>query len=978
MSSTPAIVSGRAPARLRGRGDRFTLASIPADDATAPLAGGSTGPDATAADAGLSQGTSLGRYVVLGRLGAGGAGSVYAAYDTQIDRRVALKILHTHEDAEGWSARWDRIVREARLLGKLNHPNVVTIYDVAAADVGGEELGFIAMELVDGADLGHWLDATPRSVAQIVAVFLDAARGLQAAHAEGIVHGDFKPANVLVGDDGRARVSDFGVARLYADVTRDEPEGDATGPLQTGRSTMGHVAGTPYYMAPEQHDGRPPDARSDIYALCLTLHEALYGRRAFEATTYEGLALQKSEGPPPMESGERRVPPWLRRVLARGLDPDPGGRFADVAALVGALDRPASSRGAKMVAAVGFVGLTAAATVWLRPVPAQQARCEGAARHLEGVWDERVSHDVDAALRGTGLAYAGDVSDRTRATLDGYALAWTKAHTHACEATARGEQSEQMLDRRMQCLDDRRRSLSALAEVLADAPDDGVVRNAPDAARALPAIDPCDDLARLAAAPVQDPASAGVRDAIARAYAWADVGRYADAHKAAEAAQALAADDDDAALQAEVALAVGSMQARVGEHEAAAQTLQRAHFAAQRARADFTAAEAAVRLVAVVGDNLRRSEAGLLWGEHATAAIERAGGDAQLTTQLDTHLGTLYTHVPDLEAAEAAYRRAEAAEVAAHGEDAPELTVILNGLGSVAVARKDYAAAREHYQRALDIKRAHLGPGHPSLGTTWLNLGIAAKNLGQYEEARARYEAARDLWEAALGPDHPSLGTVHNNLGTLAAAQSEPAMAKAEYETACRIWEGALPPDHPDVSMCLMNLGATVRELGDLDRARELISRSLQLRRQRLGETHPFIAITHVNLGDVELEAHDPAAALVHFEAARDVWAQAHDPDHADHAYALTGIGRAHMDMGHPELGIAALERAVQLRDPETVEPRLAASSRFILARAMVQAGLDRAKAREVALDAKRLFETVDGTREPVDEVAQWLADNPA
>ena len=963
---------------MRRRDDPFTLASIPADDATAPLQGGSTGPDAAAADAGLRQGTTLGRYVVLGRLGAGGAGSVYAAYDTQIDRRVALKVLHTHEDAEGWSARWDRIVREARLLGKLNHPNVVTIYDVAAADAEGDELGFIAMELVDGADLGQWLDASPRSPTQIVAVFLDAARGLQAAHAEGIVHGDFKPANVLVGDDGRARVSDFGVARLYADVTRDGPGAEATGPVPSARSTIGHVAGTPYYMAPEQHDGGTPDARSDIYALCLTLHEALYGRRAFEATTYEGLALQKSEGPPPMESGERGVPPWLRRVLARGLDPDPASRFPDVAALVAALDRPTTSRGARMAAAVGFVGLTAAATVWLRPVPAQQERCEGAARHLEGVWDDEVSHDVDAALRGTELSYAGDVSDRTRATLDGYALAWTKAHTRACEATAQGEQSDQMLDRRMQCLDDRRRSLSALAQVLAEAPDDGVVRNAPDAARALPAIDACDDLSRLASAPTQDPAAAGVRDEIARAYAWADVGKYADARKAAEAAQALACDDADPALRAEVALAVGSMQTRVGEHEAAAATLQQAHFAAQRARADLTAAEAAVRLVTVVGDNLRRPEAGLLWGEHAAAAIDRAGGDAPLSIQLDTHLGTVYTHVPDLEAAEAAYRRAEAAQIAAHGEDAPELTVILNGLGSVAIARKDYAAARAHYQRALEIKRAHLGPGHPSLGTTWLNLGIVAKNLGDYEEARARYEAARDLWETALGPDHPSLGTVHNNLGTLAGAQAEPAMAKTEYETACRIWEASLPPDHPDLSMCLMNLGSTARELGNLDRARELITRSLKLRRQRLGDTHPFIAITHVNLGDVELEAKSPAAALVHFEAAREVWAQAHGPDHPDHAYALTGIGRAHMDMGHPELAIASLQQAVQLRDPETVEPRLAASSRFILARAMMEAGVDKAKAREVALEAKRLFATVDGTREPVDEVAQWLAENPA
>lgn len=960
---------------MRPARDRFTLASIATDDATAPLSGeGTTGPDAADPDAGLSQGTTLGRYVVLGRLGAGGAGSVYAAYDTQIDRRVALKALHTQEDAEGWTARWDRIVREARLLGKLNHPNVVTIYDVAHEG----ELGFIAMELVDGADLGQWLDARARSVAEIVAVFVGAARGLQAAHAEGIVHGDFKPANVLVGDDGRARVSDFGVARLYADITHDEPEGEATGQLQTGRGTVGHVAGTPYYMAPEQHDGQPPDARSDIYALCLTLHEALYGQRVFEATTYEGLALQKSEGPPALEAGPRRVPTWLRRALTRGLAPNPDQRFADVAELLAALDRPSTSRGARMAAAVGFVGLTAAATVWLRPVPAASAQCDGAARHLDGVWDETVAQQVDDALHARQVSYAADVSERTRATLDDYARAWTRAHTRACEATARGEQSEQMLDRRMQCLHDRRRALSALSQVLRDAPDDGVVRKAPDAARALPAIDACDDLSQLTAAPAHDPAADGVRDEIARAYAWADVGRYDDAMKAAEAAQAMTEAEGDPALQAELALAVGSMQGRVGEHDTARQTLQRAHFTAQRARADRIAAEAAVRLVTVVGDNLRRTQEGLLWGEHAGAAIERAGDDPQLQIQLETHLGTVYTHVPDLEAAEAAYRRAEAAQIAAHGEDAPELTVILNGLGSVAIGRKDYATAREHYQRALQIKRTHLGPTHPSLGTTWLNLGIAAKNLGEYDEARGRYEAARDLWEVALGPEHPSLGSVYNNLGTLAAAQAEPAMAKTAYENACRIWEAALPADHPDVSMCLMNLGAAERELGNLDRARELVTKSLKLRREQLGDAHPFIAITHVNLADIELASNDPRAALVHFEAARDVWAQTHGPDHPDHAYALTGIGRAYMDMGQPQSAVEPLTRAVQLRNPDTVEPRMAASSRFILARAMMEADVDRPRAREIALEAKQLFESVDGTREPVDEVAQWLAENPA
>lgn len=958
------------------RGDRgFTLAGIGSSDATAPLSGHTTRPEPADASSGLHQGSTLGRYVVLSRLGSGGAGSVYAAYDTQIDRRVALKILHAAEGetANAWSQRWDRVVAEARLLGKLNHPNVVTVYDVDTVD----DVSFIAMELVDGQDLASWSEAAPRSLQEVLAVFVGAAQGLRAAHAGGIVHGDFKPANVLVGADGRARVSDFGVARVQAEVTRENAEHSHDGELESSASsTLGHLPGTPFYMAPEQHDGRPPDPRSDIYSLCLALHEVAYGRRAFQATTFGALALAKEEGPPPAPADARSLPAWLRQVLTRGLAPDPSDRFADVGELLAALDRPSRSSRARLTAAIGVVGLTLGATAWLRA--AEDEPCQGAARHLVDVWDDAAKARVRDTMLGTEVSYAADTWERTEELLDEYAGSWVDMHTRACEATQRGEQSSALLDRRMHCLERKRGSLSALVEVLAEAPDAAVVRNSPDAARELPGLEACDDTERMleGPAPAEDPARPGVEDELARAYALAAVGKYDEALKAALAAQTRSPAIDDDPLKAEVMLAVGSMQARTGAHEVARESLEAAHFGAERAHADRTAAEAAVRLVSVVGDSLRRSEAGLVWGQHADAAIGRAGDDPILRAQLDAHLGTVFTQAARLDEAEAAFARAEAAHVERFGEHAPELTVVINGLGGVAVERKDYAAARRHYERALEIKRRHLGPRHPSLGTTWLNLGIAAKNLGEYEEARGRYEMVRDLWEEALGPEHPSLGVVHNNLGTLASATGEDATARDEYSRACEIWRAALEPDHPDVSLCLMNLGSAERALGNLERARSLLGEALELRRARLGDEHPFIAITHINLGDVELEAKDPAAALRHFELARAVWEAALPADHPDHAYALSGIGRAHLDLGRAAEAIEPLERAVALRSADEIEPRLAATSRFMLARALVAAGRDRGPARALALEAQGLFASAGGTHEASDEVAQWLSEN--
>ncbi|HET6583005.1 MAG TPA: serine/threonine-protein kinase, partial [Nannocystaceae bacterium] len=225
----------------------------------------------------LARGTTLGRYVVLERIGSGGMGVVYAAYDPQLDRKVALKLLHAREERDGDSGGRARVLREAQAMARLSHPNVVAVHDVGVVD----DTLFVAMEFVEGVTLGHFIAAGSRRWNEVLDVFEPAGRGLAAAHAAGLVHRDFKPDNVMIGNDGRVRVMDFGLARAAAEITTESSEGSGGSIVELSGvdrlTRTGALVGTPAYMAPELLAGGNADARSDQFAFCVALHRALYG-----------------------------------------------------------------------------------------------------------------------------------------------------------------------------------------------------------------------------------------------------------------------------------------------------------------------------------------------------------------------------------------------------------------------------------------------------------------------------------------------------------------------------------------------------------------------------------------------------------------------------------------------------------------------------------------------------------------------------
>ena len=282
----------------------------------------------------------LGRFMLLRKLGAGGMGTVFAAYDEQLDRRVALKLLHPREGDH--AVQRQRVLREAQAMARLSHPNVVQVYEV-------EQIGsqiFIAMEYVEGMTLTQWTQQN-HPWREVLHLYRQAGQGLVTAHQAGLVHRDFKPDNVLLGGDARPRVADFGLARAEGETAPAAPTADSppvspasgSGSLLASPLTMaGVVVGTPAYMSPEQHLGQPADARSDQFSFCVALYEALYKELPFAGETLAELSLNVIEGrlKPPSEHSE--IPPPIGRALLRGLANKPADRFPSMAELLTALD----------------------------------------------------------------------------------------------------------------------------------------------------------------------------------------------------------------------------------------------------------------------------------------------------------------------------------------------------------------------------------------------------------------------------------------------------------------------------------------------------------------------------------------------------------------------------------------------------------------------------------------------------------------
>jgi tetratricopeptide (TPR) repeat protein len=849
-------------------------------------------------------------------------GVVYSAYDPQLDRRVAIKVIRSDAGAETEAGR-ARLLREAQAMAKLSHPNVITVYDVGTA---GQAV-FLAMELVEGVTLRAWSEARRRSWRAIRDACVQAGRGLSAAHAVGLVHRDYKPDNVIV-DGTRARVGDFGLATALRSV---EPTGSAavgsTGMPSGGSTTRsGAWVGTPAYVSPEQLAGARPDARSDQYAFCVASYEVLCGTHPFAAPTFEALVERVEEGrvEPPVG---RDVPRWLVAALIRGMQRRPGDRFSDMDALLVAMQRDLRRRaGARAVGVAALVvGTSAAAYVVGARTETVEAPCGGAADAIAPVWGDERAGEVEATFVAGRPRYGAQVARAVVGSIDAWADGWVRMHEDACEATrVRREQSEARLDLRMACLSGQRRELDALVSRFATG-DPMVVDHAVTAVMALPDVEACGDVDGLGAivALPGDRALAeeleSIRAAAAEAWALLRTGRYEDGADRARALVERATATGYGPVIAEVQLLAAHAARQRGEIEPAREAALESLLAAQASGHDRVVAQAWTAQLEIAGAAGRFSSAVEL-GRHAAAAVARLGSPVSLEAPLRNAMGVVFDNLGRYDEAERELGRALELRRAGHDEDGPEVAAVLTNLGNLARNRRAYADALALHREALAIDQRVLGDEHPAIGRHLHNVARLLLVTGKRDEALESYQRALALEIADIGPASVAVARTHNSLGLLFAAEGDAERAMAEYEQALAIHAGH---EHPERGIVLYNIGLLRAAAGDHEGALRWYGQARPIIEQGSGGSSRRYAELVLATADARLARGQRVEARAGYVEARGLVTALGDASLALRVEAgLAASESSAPDRGGSSVGRKRATPSAERGEPETPETR--------------------------------------------------------
>ena len=822
---------------------------------------------------------------MLDALGQGAMGSVYTAFDPDLDRRVALKVVSPREHEHP-----SDLSREARVLAKLDHPNVATIFDVGF----WEEQLFIAMERVDGGDLDAWLK-DDHSPTEILDLLLQAGHGLQAAHARGVVHRDFKPSNVLVGTDGRVRVADFGLARLGP----DEGAAPAPGDSMRGVFDSQHaVAGTPIYMAPELSAGEPASARSDQYAFCVTAHWALARTMPCDGST-ASLPLH----------------PEARRAIARGLAPDPTQRFESMDALLATLSPPRRRRRVWFAGgiAVGVLSGAVAVASIAGPVESKDD-CEAAARAFEDRYraDRRATlHD---ALASAPLPYASSAARRADAALTEFGREWTDAYHHACALP--------VPDAATRCLDAQAAQHDALWNALEQA-GPAVAEHVVPAVASLPLPSACiaDDAPPRPPLDPPDPADQDaadiVRDHLERAWALRSTNQYEQALDATltavEAARALA----HPPLVAEALLARGRVQHLAGELEAAQLSLEEAATTAWSCGHDDAALSSIAMLLWDVGQDQGDRAAADVWLKVGQATVERRGWPTAAEAEFWNAAGGAEQHAGRWSVARTHFERALSQRERFLSKSDPLIVQTMTNLASLDLLEGDFERALERSEHAVEQLEAALGPQDPGVSQARQAYGRALLDAGQLERGRDVLQAALDSTRANLGEDHPLLASMSNNLGMAHDRLGDDTKALEYYAAALASWQAHRKPTDPKIGEAHYNVGWASSQLGHHDDAVEHMQSAIALMRTALGETHPQVSMLYRGHADVLRLAGRCEEATVQARRAVALFEQASERGGSRGALALFTLGQSQMcadDLPGAEQTLAsAVEQAAEV-----------------------------------------------------------------
>ena len=868
----------------------------------------------------LERGTMIGRYVIIDQLGAGGMGVVYAAYDPDLNRRVALKLVQPGD--AGSSGPSPRVLREAQALARLNHPNVVSIYDVGTL---GQRV-FLAMELVEGGTVKEWLQARKRTWREIVEVFAAAGRGLAAAHAGGVIHRDFKPNNVIVGKDGRVRVLDFGLARAAGQAVHVEPPvatRSSTDALGLDITQAGSVLGTPVYMPPEAYRAEVVGEPGDQFSFCVALYEALYGERPFDHAFSDELP---PVAPPPADT---EVPVWVRKIVLRGLSARISDRFPSMDALLAALADDPAIRRRKWLLAIGVAAVIAAVlVVAVRMQGGRQGQLDdpcAVASPLAGAWDDAARSRVHTAFTASHAPQAEADFARAAAAIDETSQSWLAARANACSDTReQHREPEAVLLLRLACLDRQKEDLAALVALLARA-DAKLVGDAAQAvgqlagpalcanARSLTYIEPPPEDARERATELRLRLSEG------RALLLA--GREREAGDLLRALVEDARNLGYGPLLAEALYLLGRHD--LDDFASAIRHLDEAETVALANHVDAIAARAAaLRLTegAVAG----REESVLDdWSERARAWVRR-DGDLEAEFDVEQSLGILAEH------------------------------------------RGDHAAAEEHLRRAIDVGTRAYGGASTRVFGGEASLAYTLIQLGRYDDAVAMLGPAIERFERAYGSGSVRLRDALDNYGLALAMIGRYKDARAALERALSFGDNA------DVARgaLLCDLARVALAEGDTAGAIQLGERGVkQIKDLRVEKINLAINEDPLAAAYVAARRYDDGLSLARECIAE--FAKAGN-EGIDTVPCLAIEGEALLELDRAKEAVDVLDRARQLQIGHPAAPGVLANLEFQLARALVASGGDRERAGDLASHARAELQKYPFLASLLDRVDAW------
>ncbi len=844
----------------------------------------------------------VGRYALIRLLGQGGMGEVWLAKDPRLARQVALKLLHPRAGHDASLGR-ARLLREAQAIAQITHPNVVAVFDCGTVVLEPGELprAYIAMEYIVGAPLDAWLaesaHAAGRSLDAIVEVFIRAGRGLEAAHAVGQIHRDFKPANVMVTTDGEAKVLDFGLvlhdsesqasnAGVTEVIARMEVHG-----VDTSRLTEpGLVMGTPRYMAPEQHAGGRVTAASDQFSFCCALLEALQGVATFEGDNYAELGRAKIEGRIRRPSSAR-VPAWLRAVVERGLEPSPAKRWPSMTVLLRRLERRKSSR--RMLWLTGVAGLVALAAFGL-PTP---DRCETAAAQ----W----SSDRAARLTTRLLAQHDDAPGQERVTsvadrLTEYEARLVEQERATCNANRDGVIDAALFDRRVACLRGRRGDFVAAVRVLeqvdVDTSADAVILGLPDTgaclddARLDQTLDPPDDSRTTLAVEL-------TRRRLSTARALMYAGKRQEALAAFTEARIGLLGVEYPPVHAEVEFEIGRLATEMGD-PTGVDTLEQALMLAESCRHDRVAAETGSALLHALTQQPALHQRAVAMIPRADALVLRAGDPPALRGRYWMAVGGLHLQRLEYPESLAAFERSYASLSSVLPPEDTDVGIARVNLGTVLrnLGRHDEAIA--HHREVLATRERTMGPGHPRTIRALLGLAQDYEQADRPDAAATDYQEAIDRAEASLGPNSAELGYALGGFARVTRTLRRFDDSRVAYLRALAIAERRGDSGTADTALLLSNLGNLERQTDRLDDARNHLEQALDLRERLLGPAHYHVAHSRYTLAGAELLAgnYDRARSLA--LVAVEIFTVARGADADDLANAEVRVANAFLELG--------------------------------------------------------------------------------